>query len=221
MKHFLNYSLLKIADTLSFVGNFQHVHPMIWKWPFSLLSALVHTYWCIYIGYSLMFLFCHLGHSLREKWMGGWLDGERERQRGRLTTWIVLRMCGNKVSDNREYTTSFSLRFLVSGFPGGSVVKNACNAGDPESGRTPEEGNGYPLQYSCLEKPMDRGSRWATVHGAAKSQTQLSNISSSSSHALLVFGSTSCVWILALPLTSCVSLTKFLNLCASISLSIN
>ena len=100
--------------------------------------------------------------------MGGWLDGERERQRGRLTTWIVLRMCGNKVSDNREYTTSFSLGFLVSGFPGGSVVKNACNAGDPELGRTPEEGNGYPLQYSCLEKPMDRGSRWATVHGAAK-----------------------------------------------------
>ena len=111
------------------MGNFQHVHPVIWKWPFSLLSALVHTYWCIYIGYSLMFLFYHLGHSLREKWMGGWLDGERERQRGRLTTWIVLRMCGNKVSDNREYTTSFSLRFLVSGFPGGSVVKNACNAG--------------------------------------------------------------------------------------------
>ena len=172
-----------------------------------------------------MLLFCHLGHSHREKWMGGWLDGERERQRGRLTNWTVLRMCGNKVSDNREYTTSFSLRLLVSGFLGGSVVESACNAGDPhsipESGRTPEEGNGYPLQYSCLEKPMDRGAWWATVHGAAKSQTQLSNISSSSSHALLVFDSTSWVWILTLPLTSCVSLTKFLNLCASVSLSIN
>ena len=200
------------------MGNFQHVHPIIWKWPFSLLSALVHTYWCIYIGSSLMFLFCHRGHSQREKWMGGWLDGERERQRGRLTNWSVLRMCGNKVSDNREYTSSFSLRFLVSGFPGGSVVKNAgdpCSI--PESGRTPEEGTGYPLQYSCLENPMERGAWWATVHGVAKTQTKLSNISSSSSHALLVFGSTSWVWILALPLTSCVSLTKFLNLCASFS----
>ena len=35
----------------------------------------------------------------------------------------------------------------------------------------PEEGNGNPLQYSCLKNPMDRGARWATVHGVAKSQT--------------------------------------------------
>ena len=37
------------------------------------------------------------------------------------------------------------------------------------------EGNGTPLQYSCLENPMDRGAWWAAVHGVAKSQTQLSN----------------------------------------------
>ena len=37
------------------------------------------------------------------------------------------------------------------------------------------EGNGTPLQYSCLENPMDRGAWWATVHGVAKSQTRLSN----------------------------------------------
>ena len=48
------------------------------------------------------------------------------------------------------------------GFPGGSEVKaSACNAGDlgsiPGSGRSPGEGNGNPLQYSCLENPMDRG----------------------------------------------------------------
>ena len=48
------------------------------------------------------------------------------------------------------------------GFPGGAVgKKSACNAGDPGSipgsGRSPEEGNGTPLQYSCLENPMDRG----------------------------------------------------------------
>jgi len=59
----------------------------------------------------------------------------------------------------------------VVGRPGGSVVKNLpANAGDtgdsgsiPESGRSPGEGNGNPLQYSCLENPMDRGAWWAIV----------------------------------------------------------
>ena len=66
----------------------------------------------------------------------------------------------------------------TSGFPIGSVHKeSACNAGDlgsiPGSGRSPGEGNGNPLQYSCLENPMDRGTGQATVHGIAKSQTRL------------------------------------------------
>ena len=69
---------------------------------------------------------------------------------------------------------------ILEGFPGGSVVKNLLvKAGDPGSilgsGRSPEEGNGTLLQYSCLENPMDRGAWWATVHRVAKSQTQLSN----------------------------------------------
>ena len=58
----------------------------------------------------------------------------------------------------------------------------ASNAGDvrdsgsiPGSGRSPGEGNGTPLQYSCLENPMDRGVRWATVHGVTKSQTRLTD----------------------------------------------
>ena len=60
------------------------------------------------------------------------------------------------------------------GFPGGSEVKvSACNAGDLDSfpglGRSPGEGNGTPLQYSCLENPMDGGAWWATVHGVAES----------------------------------------------------
>ena len=59
---------------------------------------------------------------------------------------------------------------------------SACNAGDlgsiPGSGRYPGEGNGNPLQYSCLENPMD-GEAWqATVHGVAKSRTQLSDFTS-------------------------------------------
>ena len=44
-----------------------------------------------------------------------------------------------------------------------------------------EEGNGNPLQYSCLENPRDGGARWATVHGVAQSQTRLKQLSSSSS----------------------------------------
>ena len=58
----------------------------------------------------------------------------------------------------------------VLGFPGGSEVKaSASNAGDsgliPGLGRSPGEGNGKPLQYPCLENPMDRGAWWAPVHG--------------------------------------------------------
>ena len=66
------------------------------------------------------------------------------------------------------------------GFPGGPDGKeSACNGGDPGlipgSGRSPGEGNGNTLQYSCLENPMDRGAWWATVHGVTKSQIQLSD----------------------------------------------
>ena len=65
---------------------------------------------------------------------------------------------------------------------GGSEVKaSASNAGDPGSipgsGRSPGEANGNPLQYSCLENPMDRGAWWATVHRVTKSWTQLKRYS--------------------------------------------
>ena len=56
---------------------------------------------------------------------------------------------------------------------------SACNAGDmgsiPGSEKSPGEGNGNPLQYSCLENPMGRGAWWATVHSIAKSRTHLSD----------------------------------------------
>ena len=68
------------------------------------------------------------------------------------------------------------LKRALTGFPGGSDSKeSACSTADlgliPESGRCPEEGNGYPLQYSCLENSTDRGIWWATVHGFAESDT--------------------------------------------------
>ena len=69
---------------------------------------------------------------------------------------------------------------VLQGFPGGSEGKeSACHVGHlgfiPGSGRSPGEGTGNPLQYSCLENPMDRGTGWAAVHGVAESQTGLSD----------------------------------------------
>ena len=68
------------------------------------------------------------------------------------------------------------LSLFTRGFPGSSDGKvSAYNAGDlgsiSGSGRSPGEGNENPLQYSCLENPMDQGAWWARVHGVAKSQT--------------------------------------------------
>ena len=68
---------------------------------------------------------------------------------------------------------------VFKGFPGGAEVKaSACDVGDlgwiPGWGRSPGEGNGNPLQYSCLGNPMDGGAWWATVHGL-QSWTRLSN----------------------------------------------
>ena len=72
---------------------------------------------------------------------------------------------------------------LLLDFPGGSDSKaSAYNAGDPGSipgsGRSPGEGNGTPLQYFCLENPMDGGAWQATVHGVTKNWTRLSDLTS-------------------------------------------
>ena len=81
-----------------------------------------------------------------------------------------------KVSDTPERTSTREDK----GLPGGSVVKNpAANTGDagwiPQSGGSPEEGNGNPLQYSCPENPMDGGAWRAKIHGVAKNWTQLTD----------------------------------------------
>ena len=86
-----------------------------------------------------------------------------------ITSRIITK---EKKNENQHY--SYILGEM--GFPGGSEVKaSACNAGDlgsiPGLGRSPGEGNGNPLQSSCLENPMDKGAWWATVHGVAKSRT--------------------------------------------------
>ena len=71
------------------------------------------------------------------------------------------------------------LNIKIAGFPGGlAVKKSACNAGAtgemgsiPGLGRCPGGGHGNPLQYSCLENPIDRGAWWAIVHRVTKSWT--------------------------------------------------
>ena len=73
---------------------------------------------------------------------------------------------------SNEQDNILAVLFPQLGFPGGSVIKNLpASAGGirdegliPGSGRSPSEGNGYPLKYSCLENPMDRGVWQATVH---------------------------------------------------------
>ena len=85
----------------------------------------------------------------------------------------------------------YSVTVFIKGFPGGSVVKNSpTNAGHagsiPGSGRFPGEGNGNPLQYSCLENPMDRGTWQATVHGVAESDmTEVTEHSTHEHHSFL------------------------------------
>ena len=85
--------------------------------------------------------------------------------------------------DCRFYDDFILCTIPFGGFPGGTVVMNlSASTGDtrdvsltPGSGRSPGEGNGNQLQYSCLENSIGRGAWWATVHGVSKNQTQLSS----------------------------------------------
>ena len=89
----------------------------------------------------------------------------------------------------------FELSGLTSpclGFPGGSDGKESvCSAGDlrsiPGSGRSPGEGNGNTLQYSCLENPMESGAWCAAVHGVSKSQTRLEWLTQTHTHNPFAF----------------------------------
>ena len=84
----------------------------------------------------------------------------------------------SKISQTKKIL--YNITYVLVSFLGGSDGKeSACNVGDPgsipKSGRPAGEGNGNPFEYSCLKNPRDRGAWWATVHGAQKSQTRLSN----------------------------------------------
>ena len=79
---------------------------------------------------------------------------------------------------------------MILGRIGSDGKESACNAGGPLSiprlGRSPGEGNGYALQYSCLENHMDRGAWWATVHGVTKlNQTEQLTLSLSKTEKVI------------------------------------
>ena len=98
-------------------------------------------------------------------------------QGGRGANYVAeISACSANVSatiNAKGFSPSFDSLYEFLDFPGGSVVKNMpANKGDmgsiPGSGRSHGEGNGNPLQYSCLGNSMDRGASWAAVHGVTK-----------------------------------------------------
>ena len=104
-------------------------------------------------------------------------NAERSVELTRIDRVYCVSECRNpRMSELRETLRHMVQPNYCTAFPGGSDSKeSACNAGDPGSipglGRSPGEGNDYPLQSSCLENPTDRGAWLATVHEVLKNQT--------------------------------------------------
>ena len=141
--------------------------------------------------------------SLEKTLMLGKTEGRRRKERQRMRwldditdsmdmslsklqelvmDWEAWRAAVHGAAKSQTWLSNWTTNNRVEpkGLPCSSNGKeSACNTGDPGSipgsGRSSREGNGSPLQYSCLENPMDRGAWQATVCGIAKSQTWLSN----------------------------------------------
>ena len=110
---------------------------------------------------------------LMASWLGCWSLPLRRQMDGQDTNlqslWLDMSFYSDPWAGNLK-------SYMPDGSDGKASAYSAEDLGSiPGSGRSPGEGNGNPLQYSCLENPMDRGAWWATVHGVAKSQTRLSN----------------------------------------------
>ena len=128
-------------------------------------------------------------------------------------------LCYGRCQNVPLFLMSFHLCIYIGIPPGSDGKVSACNTRDPGSipgsGRSPGEGNGNPLQYSCLENSMDGGAWWATVHGAAESPKWLSDFTFTfclSIHLLLdiwVASSFWLVWIMLLWLW----MYRYLNSC--------
>ena len=116
------------------------------------------------------------------RWICSWLNHKKDLMGIQNWSDIFFQVDMNQFRD--FWGSCFFRRFsvclkLAAGFPGGSAVKkkkkSTCITGSsgsfPELGRSPGEGNGNPLQYSCLENPMDGEAWWATVHEVAETDT--------------------------------------------------
>ena len=104
----------------------------------------------------------------------------RDIVKDREATRLLAHAPVHEVVENWTQFSETTSTIRIKGFSGGSVVKNPpANAGDMglilESGKSPGEANGNPLQHSCLGNPMDRRVWRATVCEVTKSQTQLNN----------------------------------------------
>ena len=149
-----------------------HSSSLAWKIPWTEEPGRLQSMGLLRVGHDRatslsLFTFMHW----RKKWQPTpvLLPGESQG-RGSL---VGCHLWGRTESDTTEVTQQHVL--LMQGFPGDSDGKvPVCNVGDPgsipELGRSPGEGDGSPLQYSCLENPMDRGTWYATVHGVTKSR---------------------------------------------------
>ena len=157
-------------------------HTLFWVTPLRL--------WSISFGGSLLVAdFLNVGVlksvSLWTHWdfLDGWLVSPSSSKEPCWTEGRLLRARGTDLA-KRTWARVLGFASCFMGLPGGSTGKESiclqCNAGDPgsipeSSRRPPERGNGNPLQYSCLENPMDWRARRATVHGVTERQTPLSN----------------------------------------------
>ena len=108
-----------------------------------------------------------------------------------LATLVARKQCSSTIKMGEKIDSNLELSIQPMGFPGDSVVKNPfAKAGDlgsiPGSGRSHGEGNGNPLQYSCLGNPTDREGWQATVQSVAKIWTQLNKLNNSNSTKLSI-----------------------------------
>ena len=160
-----------------------NAHWMDWSWSW---NSNTLTTWCKELTHwerSWCWDWKQEKKGTTEDKMVGWhhrLNGHEFEQALGIVDWQGSLACYSPWGRRVGHDWVTELKWTELGFPGDSDGKeSAWNAGEqaliPRWGRSPVEGNGNPLQYSCLENSMSRGAWWATIHRVAKSRRLLSN----------------------------------------------